>query len=61
MQAAILLENATEVYYKIRQVFYYKMQRALQIATVQSVIWIASNITLPFYFLLQSTCTNPSF
>ena len=38
-----LLQNATEVYYKMRQViyykmreFYYKMRRLLQIATVQT-------------------------
>ena len=29
---AVLLQNETEVYYKLRQ-FYYKMQKLLQIAT----------------------------
>ena len=33
----ILLQNATEVYYKMRQVSYYKMLRLLQIATVQQL------------------------
>ena len=31
---AILLQNGTEVYYKMRQVFYYKIQVSLQNATV---------------------------
>ena len=31
---AILLQNVTEVYYKIRQVFYYKMRQLLQNATI---------------------------
>ena len=31
---AILLQNLTEVYYKMRQVFYYKIQVSLQNATV---------------------------
>ena len=30
---AILLQNVTEVYYKIHQVFYYKMWQLLQNAT----------------------------
>ena len=30
----ILLQNATEVYYKMRQVFYYKMRQLLQNSTV---------------------------
>ena len=30
---AILLQNATQVYYKMRQVFYYKMRQFLQNAT----------------------------
>ena len=55
---AILLQNATKVYYKMRQVFftkcdsfiikcasYYKMRRLLQIATVQMV-----SSSLPFSF-----------
>ena len=29
-----LLQNATEIYYKMLQVFYYKMRQLLQIATV---------------------------
>ena len=38
----ILLQNATEVYYKLRQVFYYKMRQLLKIATIslQNVIVI---------------------
>ena len=41
---AILLQNGTEVYYKMRQVFYYKiityckMRHLLQIATVHTVV-----------------------
>ena len=35
MRQLFLLQNATEVYYKMRQVFYYKMRRLLQIARVQ--------------------------
>ena len=31
---AILSQNATEVYYKMRQVFYHKMWLLLQIATI---------------------------
>ena len=46
--SAILLQNATEVYYKMRQVFcykftkcdsYYNMRRLLQIATVQTTFY----------------------
>ena len=29
-----LLQNATEIYYKMLQVFYYKMRQLLQITTV---------------------------
>ena len=41
---AILSQNGTEVYYKMRQVFYYKiityckMRHLLQIATVHTVV-----------------------
>ena len=31
---ALLLQNATENYYKIRQIFYYIMRQLLQIATI---------------------------
>ena len=31
---AILLQNTTQVYYKIRPVSYYKMRQLLQIATI---------------------------
>ena len=46
--SAILLQNAAEVYYKMRQVFcykftkcdsYYNMRRLLQIATVQTTFY----------------------
>ena len=30
----VLLQNATKVYYKIRQVFYYKMRQLLQIVMI---------------------------
>ena len=32
-----LLQNATKVYYKTRQLFYYKMRRSLQSAPVLAV------------------------
>ena len=32
----ILLQNATEVYYKMHQVFYYKMRQLLQMSTILS-------------------------
>ena len=31
---ALLLQNATENYYKMRQIFYYIMRQLLQIATI---------------------------
>ena len=34
---AILLQNATEVYYKLRQVFHYKMRQFLQNATLLQI------------------------
>ena len=34
MRQVFLLQNATEIYYKMRQVLYYKMQQLLQIAMI---------------------------
>ena len=35
----VLLQNATKVYYKIRQVFYYKMRQLLQIVMIYYEMW----------------------